>query len=651
VRLITKIAHSSTLHSLDGGDTFLKAIAEGLLPDPSLPLDAWSDRYMVIPRSSGASEYGKYSTARTPHARHIMQSLSVRHPSRRVVLMAASQMLKTQVALNWFCYIVHQHPSNLLWLMPTGKLQKRIAQRIDKTVAAVDVITRRVAPPGSRLATNSQDIKMFDGGTLYIATAGSAANLAEVPARFVSFDEIDRAELSVDGEGDPVKLAEGRQTTHGEKAKSYYYSSPTIKGESRIERLYDEGTQRRALAECVHCGHAQELLFERLTVIEGKAAAYPCEACGALHYDHDKGRMFANGLWSDAVQESTTESYHISAMYQPHGWLTWYDLHAQYAEAHQDMEMRSLDDQMVVFYNTRLAKSWSRTKVVAQHKDLMSRALNYPMRTAPDGVLFVTAGVDTQDNRLAVQLVGWGIDCRAWVLDYIEFMGDPQEREVWDQLADYINHGVKSFYEQYLRVAVTAIDYGGHRGEAVKNFCRSKRIANAIPIRGSSNRTAPALSRGSKLDVTWKGAVDKRSVVAYQVGTNTLKDMIFAKLSGDAGREEHMIEFCAGLPDEYYHGVLSEVYDYKKKAYVPKPGIRNEPLDTLVYACVATYHATLRLHRKTEKEWSKAMPDYQDIAVTVNKQARTASDNGNMLEDKRARLREAARERRGRRGI
>jgi phage terminase large subunit GpA-like protein len=90
-----------------------------------MPVHEWADTYMVIPKNSGANEYGKYRTSRTPHARAVMQSLSDHDPCKRVALMGASQMLKTQVGLNWFAASVHQSPANFLWILPTGKLAKR----------------------------------------------------------------------------------------------------------------------------------------------------------------------------------------------------------------------------------------------------------------------------------------------------------------------------------------------------------------------------------------------------------------------------------------------------------------------------------------------------------------------------------------------
>ena len=108
-----------------GQSLVFQAFTRGLQPDPDMPVHEWADTYMVIPKNSGANEYGKYRTSRTPHARAVMQSLSDHDPCKRVALMGASQMLKTQVGLNWFAASVHQSPANFLWILPTGKLAKR----------------------------------------------------------------------------------------------------------------------------------------------------------------------------------------------------------------------------------------------------------------------------------------------------------------------------------------------------------------------------------------------------------------------------------------------------------------------------------------------------------------------------------------------
>lgn len=596
----------------------------GLLPDFDLPVDEWSDKFMVIPKSSGSNEYGNYRTSRTPHAREIMRCLSADHPCKEVAVMVASQMFKTQIGLNWLSSTIHQSPSNFIWLMPTGGLQKRISGRIDKTIKAVPVLRDLVAKPNSRDAKNNQDTKEYMGGTLFIFTAGSAANISEVPARYVIIDEIDRCQRDVDQEGDPKKLTDGRQTTFQQNKKSYYPSSPTIDGESRINDLFLSGTQRRALAECIHCGHAQELIFERLVVNESGSALYPCESCGGMHTDKDKNLMFANGLWTDPVVGSTgyLQSFTASAMYLPYGWLSWSDMVKEHAAAQEKLDQGN-DAMMIVFYNTRLARVWKRTIQTVSYQTLIDRAEHYDLRFAPSNVLFVTAGVDTQDNRLEVQIVGWGRNMSATILDYVVLHGDPADDDVWDQLTDLINSGIEHESGRVLQVIATAIDVGGHRGEAVKHYVRSKRIRSPIAIIGATKLNAPVLSKGSMQDVTWKGVSDKKGVMLHQVGTVDIKHVIFSRLSNDEDKKpgDRMLRFAKDLSPEYFGGLISETYDRQKKRYVKKhDGIRNEPLDTLTYAYATLHHSGIRAHRYTKKDWDALEAKFLNPVKVIEKQ-------------------------------
>lgn len=602
-----------------GYPALYNALSTGLMPDLDLAVDEWADKFMVIPKSSGSNEYGNYRTDRTPHAREIMRCLSDDHSCKEVVAMVASQMFKTQISLNWFGSTVHQSPSNFLWLMPTGKLHKRIAARIDKTIAAVDVLKERVAKPNSRSSINNIDTKEYLGGTLFIATAGSAANLAEVPARRVAIDEVDRCEANVDGEGDPIKLAKARQTTFSYNRKSFYYSSPTIDGESKIKDLFDAGTQRKALAECIHCGHRQELLFENLVRTDDGLALYPCELCGGMHRESDKTKMFKNGLWSDPVKEnSEVESFTASAMYQPYGWLSWSDLLEEYETAKKALDAGN-DSMMIVFFNTRLARTWKRNVQTVSFEALKERAESYQLRLCPYGVLFLTAGVDTQDNRLAVQIVGWGRYLKAWIIDYVELPGDPAEDSVWNSLADLLNTKIEHESGAELKVIASAIDTGGHRGEAVKNFVRSKRIQCPIAVHGAVKVNAQPLSKGSMQDVNWKGVLDKQGVMLHSVGTIEIKHYLFSRIQKDAGKDEQQItlHFSDQLSDEYFAGIISETYNKDKRRYEKKPGVRNESLDTLVYAYSALHHSTIRAHRFQESDWKRLEQNIQE-KKTIN---------------------------------
>ena len=53
------------------------------------------------------------------------------------------------------------------------------------------------------------------------------------------------AVCDLDGEGDPIALAEARTISFGHRSKLFLASTPTVKGLSRIEREYEASDQRR----------------------------------------------------------------------------------------------------------------------------------------------------------------------------------------------------------------------------------------------------------------------------------------------------------------------------------------------------------------------------------------------------------------------
>lgn len=240
-----------------------------------------------------------------------------------------------------------------------------------------------------------------------------------------------------------------------------------------------------------------------------------------------------------------------------------------------------------------------------KHNVIADRAEAYAIRVAPAGVLAVTAGVDTQDNRLAVQLVGWGRGLQFWVLDYIELPGDPAEDSVWNALANLLNAPIDTAGGAILRVEAVAIDAGGHRTEAVKAFVRDRRVRRPLAIFGAVPNNAPVLSKGRMQDVDWRGRLDKRGVMIHHVGTVGIKHWLYSRLSTDADKapEQRLAHLSDQLPPEYFAGLVSESYNPSKNRFEKKRGARNEPLDTWVYAYAATHHAELRLHRRTKAEW------------------------------------------------
>ena len=615
----------------DGGAAYLAGFNRGIEPDPDLWIDEWSDEYMRIPRGTGAAETGKYRTDRTPYAREPMRCLSPAHPAKRVVAMVASQLLKTQVAINWLSASIHQAPGNMLVLLPSLGLAKRISGRIGKTIDEVAPLRERVAAPRSRDSRNTIDTKEFLGGTLYITTAGSAANLAEIPARYVYGDEVDRWEVSVDQEGDPVELAETRTSTFGRNAKLYYTSTPTIEGASRIATLFAQSDQRHYFVPCPHCSEFQTLEWENLWWAEDfSAVRYVCKECGGHIDEGHKTDMLQRGEWrSSTAGDGETVGFNLSALYSPLVLVSWLSLAKQYAKAKLADENGD-PEPMQVFYNTRLARCWDNAKERTQPEDLKRRAESYLLRTVPDDVLVLTAAVDTQDDRLELKIIGWGEGMERWVIDYQVIHGSPAAEETWETLDEILRTPLRRSNNLSMSIRATAIDSGGHHTQEVYEFTRRRKYRLVFAVKGASKPNRPVVAaKPSQVDISRRGKVEKSGAELWMVGTDTAKDWLHSRWK--IGTGPGGIHFSQDLPDDFYGQLCSErrlikyVKGHKRTEWVKAKSDRNEALDLSVYNLAAAHR--IGLHKWRENDWQrermKVNPPQSDLFVEVQTSAPT----------------------------
>ncbi|TKD40718.1 phage terminase large subunit family protein [Azotobacter chroococcum] len=593
----------------DGAEQYRSAYLRGLQPDPELWVDEWADEYMRIPRETGAAEPSPYRTERTPYAREPMRCLSPSHPAKRVVTMVASQLMKTQIALNWIGGCIHMAPANILMLLPSLALAKRVSGRVGKTIDATPVLRERVASPRSRDARNTMDTKEFEGGTLYATTAGSASNLAELAARYIYGDEVDRWDVDVDNEGDPIELAETRASTFGRNAKIYFSSSPTIKGASRIADLFAQSDQRHYYVPCPHCGEMQTLEWENLKYSDDYSQVqYLCSTCGCLIDEHHKGEMLARGEWrAHAEGDGETVGFTLNALYAPLGWVSWLGLAKQYDKAKRAQDKGDLEP-MQVFYNTRLARLWDAAQEMTKASELKARAEDYRLGSVPRGALILTAAVDTQHNRLELLVIGWGEGLERWVVDHEVIMGDPSDERTWALLDEKLKARYRHVSGVELAICATGIDSGGHHTDEVYQFTRLRRWRNILAVKGASRAGRPVLAqRPSKVDVTWKGSTHKEGAELWMIGTDTAKDWIYNRYG--LGEGPGAIHFSKDLPDDFYDQAVAErkiaryVKGHKRIEWVKGKADRNEALDLLVYNLAMAH--LLGLNRYREPEWAK----------------------------------------------
>jgi phage terminase large subunit GpA-like protein len=88
---------------------------------------------------------------------------------------------------------------------------------------------------------------------------------------------------------------------------------------------------------------------------------------------------------------------------------------------------------------------------------LLARREEYPAEL-PDGVLVLTCGVDTQDDRLEYEVVGFGHFGENWGIKKGIIMGRPDDADVWAKLDDVIEHVYRFADGSGLRISMTFVD-------------------------------------------------------------------------------------------------------------------------------------------------------------------------------------------------
>lgn len=581
-----------------------RAAARAIAPRKSLSVSQWADAERVL-SSKGSAEAGRWRTARNPVLREPMDCLSARSAVRDVVCMFPIQLGKTEVALNFLGYVMDQNPGPTMVCLPGEvSMNKWIAQKLNPMIEETPAVRRALTTTATRDGANRREFKDFAGGQVYLEHAGSPSRLKSTSVRNLIVDELDEFSAALQGGDDPVSMLEGRTSAFPANYRRLYISTPQIRGLSRIEQLWLKSDQRRYHVPCPHCGHEQSLEWGGLHWSPGgRECWYACCECGKQIDEHYKPAMLAAGRWVAMEPESPVRGYTVNGLYYPIGLgPRWLDLVRMWLDAQGDTA------RLKTFVNDRLAQVWEDPAMRAvRHNVIADRAELYALRTAPRGVLAITAGVDTQDNRLAVHIVGWGRGLSAWTLDYVELMGDPAEGDVWAQLTDLLNRPIATAAGGWLPIEAVAIDAGGHRTEAVKHYVRQRMVRRPLCIFGAVPNNAPVLSKAKLQDVTWKGRNDKRGVHVFHVGTVGIKHLLYSRLSTDSDREPdaRQVRFSGELPREFFTGLVSETYNPTRNRFEKRSGARNEPLDTWVYAYAATHHPELRLHRASKLDWEE----------------------------------------------
>lgn len=586
-------------------EDLFRNILSQLRPPPNIPLAEWADRYRYLSDTASA-EPGRWRTSRAPYQRELMNAISDKNV-RKVVAMWGAQSGKTDCAiLNTIGYHVHYDPAAMMVMDPTLEMGEKFSKtRLSPMIRDTPVISERI-DDRSRVSGNTIMNKLFAGGYITIVGANSPASLAAQPVRILLADEIDRYPATAGDEGDPLFLAEQRTKSFWNR-KTVITSTPTVKGSSRIESEYEHSTMGVWNIPCPGCGEMNALEWgkivfdsERFRSGEDRSVLMQCGACGEAFTEPEWKAQSIHGTYIEEHPERETKGFYLNSLAST--FSHWEEIVEKFLLAKDEAD-KGNTMLLKSWTNTEMAQTWEEEGETLETEDLMERLEEYPAE-APEGVLFITVGVDTQDDRFEFEYVGWGVGYESWGLGYNILYGDMKRPEIWEQLDMHLQKSFEKSDGTILKAGCVCIDSGGHFTNEVYRFCKARTNRNVFAIKGRAGGEVPFIGRAT--------TGNRQKTPLFLIGVDTGKGYVMDRLNVQrpgpgychfSAAEEHRYteEYFKGLTAEkrvvtYRKGQAMYTWELRNKGYR-----RNEPFDIRDYATAAVEIANPNLEGMRRK--------------------------------------------------
>jgi phage terminase large subunit GpA-like protein len=558
---------------------FAEAISAAI-PDADLNVYQWAETYRYV--SQGPDTGSKWRTERVPYLQEILEC--VNDPLvQEIVFWSSSRVGKTEGVLNNIVgYFMHIDPCPIMVVQPTLEMAEKYSRdRLTAMIRETPALRDLIEDPRARDSGNTLLHKSFLGGHISLVGANSPVGLAAEDIKILLLDEVDRFPVSAGAEGDPVALAKVRTRNYRAAGDALVVmtSSPTIKGQSRIEQAFLSSDQRHLYVPCLRCGELQQLEWYTIKWSEFNlppgAAVFACPQCGAVAHEEQKEEMLAAHEWRAHAEFNGRAGFKALGTCSP--WMSWGDMAQELTEAKRARSFA----QYQVWANTTLGELWEEGEGLDEEQTSFHRE-EYAAQV-PAGVDLLTFGADTHPDRLEVEILGWGAGDETWSIDYRVFWGDPNQypSSVWAEFKDYLLSHWQHELGPNMQVTAGAIDSHGGCSNAVYQFCKVNQRRRWFAIIGASKPGRPIVPKKYSL-------VGPRTKL-WTVGTEQAKDKAAAALRIDEPGPG-FCHFPITYSDDYFKQLTSEhrvravrlgfsVWRWVKK----KAGARNEAWDCRVY--------------------------------------------------------------------
>jgi len=602
----------------------LKALAA---PVPQR-LSEWAEAHFYL---SAESSYVEKRWESYPFQRGILDCLG-NDAIRSVWLRKSARVGYTKMLLAAMGYFAEHKRRNQVIYQPTDDdADEFVKTELEPMLRDVPVIAGVFKGDRSRDKDNTLKAKKFLGSITHIRGGKAAKNYRRLTVDVVYLDELDGFDRDIESEGSPTGLS-AKRLEGATFPKQIGGSTPKLKGLSLIEEQEEAAVCRlRYHIRCPHCSEEHPLTFggrdkpHGFKWVDGDpdTVRHLCPHCGALitqseYRRHWEGRWkSAEGVWLDEadnvfraadgrqVEPPLSVGFHLWSAYSPQ--VEWSGIVRDFLFAAAKAKAGD-DSSLKTFINTTLGETYEVESEKTEPSALKQRAEPYDLRTAPRGVLVVTAAVDVQVDRWEIGVWGWGRGEEGWVLDHLVLHGNPADETEWDKvLLPALQGTLRHASGATLKIEAAAIDTGGHYTHQAYSFVRRHARMKLYAIKGDSKLGGPVKGRSSLQDINFRGAVIKRGVRLWLVGVDTAKDLLHGRLQV-AQPGPGYVHFSQALDDEFYAQLTAEqripvrVAGGEQYRWV-KRRKANEAWDVAVYNIFVAHQ--LDLHRYTDKHWAR----------------------------------------------
>lgn len=507
-------------------------------------------------------------------------------------------------------------------------------------------------------AEDTIKLKTFLASVLHMLGGKAARAFRRITVGVSMLDELDAFDLQVEGSADPVTLAYGR-LEGAPFPKLVCGSTPRIRDVSHVEHRESlADAVMRYEVSCAHCGKSHPLEWTAGKHAHGLkwsdtntgSVWHVCPHCGGCMHQHEYLKLYEFGFWRDIQgrftygQDCTWRdasgnpcraprhvAFRIWAAYSEQ--RLWADIVREYLAAEQKRRVGD-NAPMQGFVNETLGETYLDDGDTADEHALRRRAEAYPLRTVPHGALVVTAGVDTQGDRLEAYAWAWGRGEESWLVDHQVFYGDPSLPETepgspWAALTDWRRLAMQHASGAAITITATAVDSGGHHTDMVYRYARRHAGEHVLAVKGSSMPGRAIIAKPTAIEFNHHGKRIKNGGQLWLVGTDTAKGLLYGRMQvQDAG--PGYVHTSAALPSYVWEQLTAErvvtryIKGHARRDWVKPAGRRNEALDCAVYAMAAAWH--IGVPRHTDAHWQRyenRLRQADLLGLTLDTQAAT----------------------------